>query len=58
MIKGLPFEATLPETIIIRAETKKAFSDLRAQTSDIPEMSLDEINSEISETRAKRKEKS
>ena len=58
MIKGLPFEATLPETTITRADAKKAFSDLRAQASDIPEMTLDEINSKISATITKRKEKS
>ena len=55
MVKGLPFEAVLPESTITRAEAKKAFYDLREQAADIPEMSLDEINAEIAATRAERK---
>lgn len=55
MVKGLPFEATLPEATVTRAEAKKAFYDLREQASDIPEMSLEEINHEISAARAERK---
>lgn len=54
-VKGLPFEAMLPETIITRAEAKNAFYGLREQTADVPEMSLDEINVEISVVRAERK---
>ena len=42
MVKGLPFEATLPETTITRVEAKNAFYALREQASDVPEMSLDE----------------
>jgi DNA-damage-inducible protein J len=49
MVKGLPFEATLPETTITRAEAKSAFYALREQASDVPEMSLDEINAEMME---------
>ena len=55
MVKGLPFEAKLPETTITRVEAKKAFYDLREQASDIEEMSLDEINAEIEAARAERK---
>ena len=55
MVKGLPFEAKLPETTITRAGAKKAFYDLREQASDIEEMSLDEINAEIEAARAERK---
>ena len=55
MVKGLPFEATLPAATITRTEAKKAFYDLRSQAADIPEMSLDEINAEISAARAERK---
>lgn len=55
MVKGLPFEATLPEQTITRAEAKNAFYELRRQASDVPEMSLDEINAEISAARAERK---
>lgn len=31
MVKGLPFEATLPETTITRAEARNAFYELREQ---------------------------
>lgn len=55
MVKGLPFEATLPESTVTRAEAKKAFYNLREQAADIPEMSLEEINHEISAVRAERK---
>ena len=51
MVKGLPFEATLPETTCTRTEAKNAFYALREQTVDIPEMSLDEITA----SRAERK---
>lgn len=55
MVKGLPFEATLPENTITRAEAKNAFYELRKQAADVPEMSLDEINAEISAARAGRR---
>ena len=55
MVRGLPFEATLPETTITRAEAMKAFYDLRKQASDVPEMTLEEINEEINAVRANRK---
>ncbi len=55
MVKGLPFEVTLPETTITRAEAKNAFYELREQAADVPEMSLDEINAEILAVRAERK---
>lgn len=55
MVKGLPFEATLPEQTVTRAEAKNAFHELRRQAAHVPEMSLDEINAEISAVRAERK---
>ncbi len=55
MVKGLPFEEKLPEQTITRTEAKNAFYELRKQVSDIPEMSLDEINAEILAVRAERK---
>lgn len=55
MVKGLPFEATLPEQTVTRAEAKNAFDKLRRQAADVPEMSLDEINAEIMAVRAERK---
>lgn len=55
MEKGLPFEAKLPETTITRTEAKNAFYALREQAMDVPEMTLDEINAEITAVRAERK---
>ncbi len=55
IVKGLPFEATLPENTITRTEAKNAFHEMRKQVADIPEMSLDEINAEILATRTERK---
>lgn len=55
MVKGLPFEATLPETTVTRAEAKNAFYALREQAADMPEMPLEEINAEITAARAERK---
>jgi len=55
MVKGLPFEATLPETTVTRTEAKNAFYALREQATDVPEMSLDEINAEITAVRSERK---
>ena len=51
--RGLPFSAKLPEPAISRTETWNAFEELRKQAADVPEMSLDEINAEISAVRAK-----
>ena len=55
MVKGLPFEARLPEQMVTRAEANNAFHELRRQAADIPEMSLDEINAEITDVRSERK---
>lgn len=55
IVKGLPFEATLPEQTITRAEARNAFYELRRQAANVPEMTLDEINAEISAARAERK---
>lgn len=57
MVKGLPFEAMLPEDTITRAEAKKAFYELRKQAADVPEMTLDEINAEILAVRKERQER-
>ena len=57
MVRGLPFPAVLPETRMTRAEAKRAIEDIRAEVADLPEMTLDEINAEISAARAERKSK-
>ena len=53
-VRGLPFEAVLPEQNN-REGFKNAFSALRAEAADIPEMTLEEINAEIASARATRK---
>ena len=55
MVKGLPFEARLPKQMVTQKKTKNAFHELRRQAADIPEMSLDEINAEITDVRSERK---
>ena len=54
-VRGLPFEAVLPETSHSREDFKKAFDSLREEAAAVPEMSLEEINAEISAARAERK---
>ena len=55
MVKGVPFEVRLPENTITKAEAMRAFNDLRSQASNLPEMSLEDINAEITAARADRK---
>ena len=45
-VRGLPFEAVLPETTV-RDDFRSAFDALRKEASDTPDMTLDEINAEI-----------
>ena len=47
----LPFEATIPEATLTKAETVRAFEDLRSQVINMPETILKEINAEISTLR-------
>lgn len=54
MVRGLPFDTTLPENVITRSEAVNAFDELRRQAADVPEMTLEEINAEIKEVRAER----
>ena len=55
MVRGLPFPATLPETRMTREEVRQAIDDLRAEAAGLPEMTLEEINAEISAARAERR---
>ena len=57
LVKGIPFDVRLPENTVTRAEAMRAFEDLRSQAADVPEMSLEEINAEISAVRADRKKR-
>ena len=53
--RGLPFAATLPEDTMTRAEALRSFQELRSQAADVDEMSLDEIDAEITAVRTERK---
>ena len=53
-VRGLPFDAVLPPETK-REDFRSAFKALREEAADVPEMSLEEINSEISAARSKRK---
>ena len=55
MVRGIPFETTLPDNRITRAEGLSAFESLRKEAADLPEMTLDEINAEIAEVRKHRR---
>ena len=55
MVRGIPFDTTLPKETITRTEAARALEDLFNQASDVPEMSLSEINAEIAEARAARR---
>lgn len=55
MVRGIPFETILPDNIPTRSDALKAFYDMRSSCEELPEISLDEINAEISAARAERK---
>lgn len=55
IVRGIPFSTRLPEGTVTREEALRAFEAMRRQASDVPEMTLDEINAEISASRAARK---
>jgi len=53
-VRGLPFPAVLTDNTVTRTDALNAFAKMRSQASDVPEMSLDEINAEIAAARAER----
>lgn len=55
MVRGIPFETTLPKETVTRSEALGALEEMFEQAKDVPEMSLDEINAEIAQVRANRK---
>ncbi len=55
MVRGIPFDTTLPENTITKTEAMNIFEEMRKQAADVPEMSLEEINEEIKNTRKERK---
>lgn len=54
MVRGIPFRVTVPQGAVTRAEALSAFERMRADAADLPEMSLEEINAEISAVRGKK----
>ena len=52
-VRGLPFDARLQKTN--REDFRDAFYALRKEAEDTPEMSLEEINAEIAESRTARR---
>ena len=54
-VRGLPFDATLSNTSADRKDFREAFYALREEAADLPEMTLEEINAEISQARSERK---
>ena len=55
LVRGIPFDTTLPEGAVTRTESLAALEDMFRQAEDVPEMTLDEINAEIAAARAARK---
>ena len=55
MVNGLPFPAVLPKEKMSRSEAKNVIDKIRAEAKGFPEMTLDEINTEINESRTERK---
>ena len=58
MVKGLPFPAVLPDdTNTAGLVMKAAIERMRDSASEMPEMSLEDINAEISAARRDRKKR-
>ena len=55
MVRGIPFDTTLPKDVVTRTEALSALDDMFNQEEDAPEMTLDEINAEIADVREARK---
>lgn len=54
-VRGIPFDVVLTEPNEPREDFRVAFDALRNDATDVPEMSIEDINAEISAARAKRK---
>ena len=55
MVRGLPFPAVLSETKFTRVEAQQIIDEIRKEAEALPEMTVDEINDEISAARSERK---
>ena len=56
MVRGLPFPAVLPSVQMTKADARKAIDEIRSEAADFPEMTLEEINAEISAYRKERRQ--
>ena len=54
MVGGIPFPAVLPESKKAQIEAQAVIDALRNEARDVPEMTLEEINAEITAARAER----
>ena len=57
IVRGLPFDITLPSDMLTRTEAMNALEDMFLQASSVADMTLDEINDEIATARKDRKSK-
>lgn len=57
IVNGILFSTKLPESMVTREQAKAAVEQMRSQAADMREMSLGEINAEISAARSERKAK-
>lgn len=55
IVRGIPFDTTLPKETITRTEALKALDDMFSQAADAPDMTLNEINAEIAKVRANKR---
>ena len=55
MVRGIPFDTTLPKGVVTRTEALNALDDMFKQAEAAPDMTLEEINAEIADVRAARK---
>ncbi len=55
MVRGIPFDTTLPKNVVTRTEALKAVNSMFEEAAEAPEMTLDEINAEIADVRSARK---
>lgn len=57
IVNGIPFSTKLPENRVTKAQAKATIEAMRRQAAEMPEMSLEEINAEISAAREERKKR-
>ena len=56
VIRIIPFDTTLPKALVTWTEDLSALADMFRQAEEVPEMTLDEINAEISAARREKKQ--